>query len=214
MRLTELLGVRKYANDDFHSLISKYLVGGGKYHLIGAGSHGVVLDCGEYVTKVWARDNAYTDYVEYCLAHQNNPWLPKFKSVIKTLPTFFIHHREFPDRLNYIKMEKLVPAHAYGTDLFRVFKGIQDPHVRSFTGFKNAVGPELSAEYEKLMRTLLDIKDLGYTLDLTNHMGNVMLRSDQIVLIDPIYSKHDLDINDLFIEPVYLGHAPNRQVKR
>lgn len=75
---------------------------------LGHGQSGVALTDGETVYKFWFKDSSYEKFVECALAHQSNPFFPKFKSKIKTLPNF-IKINTHPGDIRYVKMEMLQP---------------------------------------------------------------------------------------------------------
>lgn len=108
-RVDELVGVKKFAQMS-HDDIYKYIeatFGDGEFDALGQGSNGIALGRGGTVYKFWFRDSAYEDFIAYCQEHQDNPFLPKFKSGIKELPAFFLRSLDAPDRIRYIKMERL-----------------------------------------------------------------------------------------------------------
>lgn len=109
--LLELAGVKRFRDMTASEILDYYksLLGGGGRDImvLGRGASGAALQIGNNVYKFWLVDSAYKDFVTYCLAHSNNPFLPRFLSGIKTMPAFFIRHEDAPDNVNYVKMEKL-----------------------------------------------------------------------------------------------------------
>lgn len=115
MKLFELTGVNSQREKDMLQLLKDITGPGSKFVKAGDGHYAQVLshESGT-VYKFWAKDAAYEKFVEFVNKNSNNPHLPKFKSGIKTLTTFFDAPKDFPDKIKYIKMEKLEPI-SHGT---------------------------------------------------------------------------------------------------
>lgn len=239
MRYTEIMelaGVKRFRNMTASNII-KYMkqnFGQGRVELLGKGSAGVAVKIGNVVYKFWMVDSAYTDFVNYCLQHQNNPFLPKFLSNIKKTPAFFIRHADAPDYVNYIKMEELgsnmnidaldyefkfnlpeeITANRkqYGdpssitmeevAERIKYMKESDNPLQDFVDGFSNKEityqVDQMSKELRLMVQTLCDIRNLGHEIDL--HEDNIMWRGNQMVILDPIYSYGDHDINSNFKE--------------
>lgn len=109
MNLAELLGV-KHLYDKSLDAVEKEFTKGSVYKRLGQGATATAFAQGdEYVYKFWLQDTAYEKYVEYCLDNQDNPHIPIFYSDIKNLHSFFTRVENFPDKIRYIKMERLKP---------------------------------------------------------------------------------------------------------
>lgn len=120
--LNELMGVRKFANmssDQILSFVDKNF-GGHDIKFLGQGGYGAAVEIKGAVYKLWIQDSAYQAFVEYSLKNQGNPFLPKFSSGIKSMPAFFMRHPDAPDRVNYVKMEKLSPMKDLRSVWFKV----------------------------------------------------------------------------------------------
>lgn len=74
---------------------------------LGDGANAVALQINGSAYKFWFEDDAYESFIEYVLKNQNNRFLPKLESKIKTLPAFFIRHFNAPDKVKYVKLESL-----------------------------------------------------------------------------------------------------------
>lgn len=109
--LTELLGVKKYADHSVTDLIDILFDGHGKLRAIGAGANGVAVTNGTIVYKLWVHDPPFEAWVEFCRANSSNPALPKYFSKIKSMPIFFKTsdkvRAKAGNRLKYVQMEKL-----------------------------------------------------------------------------------------------------------
>ncbi len=127
MLLTELLGVKKFKDltpPQLVRLLKSELGAASKMRFLGHGTHGVALTDGKVVFKFWLKDDAYEDFVRFCLTNKSNRWLPKFLSPIKTMPAFFKLSDDgragSNNRLKYVKMELLEPWR--GRTDFQIFK--------------------------------------------------------------------------------------------
>lgn len=85
------------------------------------------------------------------------------------------------------------------------FDRLQDSEIPILTQFTNYLSNYhhmkyktdiLGNELTMLINTLWDIKQLGFTLDL--HDENFIMRNDQLVILDPIADKDDLNLNRAF----------------
>lgn len=109
MKLDELLGV-KHLYDKHLNDVLKVFTTGSTYKKLGQGATATAFAQGdEYVYKFWLKDTSYEKYVNYCLDNQDNPHIPVLYSDIKKLHSFFTRVEDFPDKIRYIKMERLKP---------------------------------------------------------------------------------------------------------
>lgn len=225
VRLNELLGARKFADmtaTQILNLLDADDDGNHKFEvkLLGQGATGAAILINDSVYKMWMVDSAYTEFVKYCLTHRGSPFLPKFQSKIKTMPAFFLRHHKAPDRVNFIKMEKLKPLESisaansikikYGTEAHQsvalpfFLMGIEKAYrVKNDDGFEdnvikgcNIANVDDNSEFRDILKIISDMQKFKYNLDL--HTGNWMLRGDQVVLIDPISDSNDGELNELF----------------
>jgi hypothetical protein len=244
-QLDELMGVKKFANMT-HSDIIDYInanFGPGKFEELGSGSNGVALARGDTVYKFWFRDSAYEDFIAYCEKHQNNPFLPKFKSRVKELPAFFTRSIEAPDRIRYIKMERLTAditasiqvtksphdqvknieylCDRMGTLLRSLPVDKLENHYKFFFADEEIDAPvELTDEFKLLIKTMGDLKEMisgtsKHFFDI--HAGNFLVRGSQPVIIDPIANGADLEINNSisdFVEAVFRDDKPFKTASR
>lgn len=130
MFLTELTGIKKLSVKSAKGIIvwlkREFLTGGSRLRVLGHGANGFALTNGKTVFKFWARDSAYEQFVLYAMKNQDNPFLPKFKSRIRTLPrAFSIEDFDAPvQKAKYVKMELLQPFK--GAAVIPMFK---DPEI-------------------------------------------------------------------------------------
>lgn len=116
MKLFELTGIKhlktKSSQDLLDFISHEFKMGRSKLRRLGKGSNAVVLTDGKQAIKFWHRDSAYEKFVEHCLANQNNPFLPKFLSKVKSLPLGINSTDSDGNELTgirYVKMELLQP---------------------------------------------------------------------------------------------------------
>lgn len=211
MKLCELTGVKAHYDKNFDEIDAMFGGKDSKFKSLGGGLFAKVYghDTGD-VYKFWVKDDAYEKYIDYCLKHQDNPFLPKFKSKIKNLTTFFKRPSSFPDKIRYIKMEALKPVEhtsnqmVPGTDttyralinmLLEIidFNGTFDT-VKQMIERMMRKHKVVADSYILLNKKIGFVEDLFDVLsDLTKHVGkindlhegNIMLRGDQLVLTDP-----------------------------
>ena len=108
--LLELNGVKRYRDMTKDRFLSHIIntQKGQEIKFLGSGSYGCAIKIRDQVYKLWQLDSAYTDFVNYALQHQSNPFLPKFDPAgIKQMRAFFLQVPGSPEYINYIKMEEL-----------------------------------------------------------------------------------------------------------
>lgn len=130
MRVDELTGIKHLRNLAPQQVIdwlqTEFDAGRSKLRPLGRGSNGVALTNGTDVFKFWMFDSAYESFVEFCLKNQDNPYLPKFHSKIRTLPRIFNSIEAWnyegnpidASKVKYVKMEMLEPFKHPGFTLF------------------------------------------------------------------------------------------------
>lgn len=112
LRLDELSGVNKRLTqlspeEAVEFIKSEFAAGKTKLRPLGKGALGVALTNGTDVFKFWYQDGAYERYANFCIGN-DSPWLPKFKSKVRTLPRFIKIDGNKAD-IRYVKMELLQP---------------------------------------------------------------------------------------------------------
>src|ERR1035437_538722 len=111
MKLLELVGVHAQREKDMIQLL-KDIRGesSSKFKIAGEGVFAQVLSHENgMIYKFWAKDSAYENFIGFVEKNQDNKHLPKLKSKIKELKSFFKKPDDFPDKVKYVKMEKLDP---------------------------------------------------------------------------------------------------------
>ena len=111
LRLDELSGTKRLSSmspaEAVEFVKTEFAAGKTKLRPLGKGALGVALTNGTDVFKFWYQDSAYEKYANFCIAN-NSPWLPKFKSKVRTLPKF-IKIGDSAKSIHYVKMELLGP---------------------------------------------------------------------------------------------------------
>lgn len=148
---------------------------------LGKGAFGEVYEKEGYpwVFKLFHGDPAYLDFLNYAIAHQGNPHLPK----IKGKPF------KIDDKTYAVRMEKLYPwtekfevnagDNMSLADTLRWWRPPVTPNQETFLKSHNAAGliPVLN-QLAELCRSK------NYGLDI--HSGNIMRRGTHLVIIDPL----------------------------
>lgn len=226
MQLLELVGVKKYYDKNLDGIVDLFAQ---KHKVIGGGMFSIVFDAdADTIYKFWIKDPGYEKFVNYCIKNKSNPYLPKFKSPIKTISTFFERPADFPDKIKYIKMEKLSPytdEHRIGiSDWDKMVQLIADvmyindfdvdqtmDFIKTESPRGRKCSPEELKEVRKVARILFDLGKLvsNPANDIDLHRGNFMFRSNQFVIIDPIAEVSDRH----YMEELY-GYIDDKSIKR
>jgi hypothetical protein len=221
MKLNELVGVKKFIGMNSTEVLDFLKNTQGKLKPLGSGANAAALTDGTDVYKFWLIDSAYDKFIKYVQANQQNPFLPKLKSAVKTIPAFFLRHKNAPDKIKYIKMEKLSPVEYVSSYYYSVSPGFEEklniydaidaiealPRRASFAevleNLKNSISKKpftINEDAVAFLKTMYEIYALvggGAYIDF--HDGNFMLRGDQLVFLDPLANGDDVDLNDQFL---------------
>ncbi len=109
MKLYELIGVKKHHEKSREELV-RFLDKFTPLKRKGNGLFAEVFEKDGTIYKFWGKDSSYDAFIDYCAkATTYSDNLPKFLSKKKQLTAFHKRSRHAPDKLNYIKMEKLEP---------------------------------------------------------------------------------------------------------
>ena len=121
-----------------------------------------------YVLKLFQKDDGYITWYNFCKKNQDNPYIPKFRgNLVKITPGWYA-----------ARIEKLQPAN------IEQFSKIQ-PYIDKEMSIQALDQPEELKPYIKKIRDFLYREDrLGLVIDLP--VDNIMMRSNQIVIIDPL----------------------------
>jgi hypothetical protein len=158
---------------------------------VGDGKYGTVFVNSKYpyAVKVFMKDTAYLKFIQFVLKNQSNPYVPKIRGKVVKINDMFMA----------IRMEKLSPSHTIGKDiaLKEFVEMIQDPEY-FLQGKLNLITIHNEDKHAiNLCKFLLANENL---LDI--HLGNIMMRRNQPVLIDPLYNwykgaQFTMDPNDI-----------------
>jgi hypothetical protein len=187
MLIKELYGVKAHKQEWPVLTTNKYLDANNLknymqklgFSYVNGGLYSEVFTDNKNIVKIF-RDNdfAYRDFIKYCNENRNNPALPKFKGKAVRLTS----------NVRMIRMEILSPVPSNYSDDYRVimnyYYGIYS-YYTSGSGRYPIKLTDLSRPMRIFMITLKDLRDYNkdYFMDL--HQGNVMMRGDQPVIIDP-----------------------------
>ncbi len=168
-------------HNQLDDMLSKY-----GYVGLGQGAHGSVYENPntKKVIKVFSRDSHYIEWIKFARAHQDNPWVPKFRSNLISLKKLanpgWLH--ETPADVYAVALEKLTPLSS------------DDPFPYQFIVFvRNYKTPTWDPPPAKF-RDLLEDSQFLEVVDFlqANIKGfdivreNIMLRGDQLVITDPL----------------------------
>jgi hypothetical protein len=228
LKLFELVGVKSLADKKMDDLLRDITGSGSKFSKIGDGHYAQVLSHQNgTVYKFWAKDSAYETFVDFVEKNSSNLHLPKFKSGIKTLTTFFDVPEGFPKKIKYIKMEKLEPI-SHGTRFpgpgsFLYLTDVIDAIVFSIENGESddQLIAQLSEDNERdLEKPVVDhILSLHETIKkllkypgmkkFNNdfHSGNLMFRgtgtNKTIVITDPVSGDEDYKFNKQLMQVLH-----------
>jgi hypothetical protein len=151
----------------------KYMLDNGFKHL-GTGSYGSAYIHPTYpwVLKIFTHDPAFLQYIKYIRLHQSNPNVPK-----TTGPIIRINKNTFVIRLE--KLEPIVGKNL--SDLMAVIKPLF--YARELTTDQKEF---LLQHYPGIFEIIDDMDKLPSQPELDLHKGNVLLRNNTPVILDPI----------------------------
>lgn len=134
------------------------------FSLLGSGKYASVYGNPkyDYVLKVFMKDSAYLKWIEFVQKNKGNPYVPKVKGkVVKITPTFYA-----------IRLEKL-SKYTSGGQFMKDFSAWQKDN--SFKSSDQNIQDIL--DYFGKHKKLLDL-----------HGENMMMRGNQLVIVDPLYN--------------------------
>lgn len=143
------------------------------FKLLGAGKYASVFGNPKYpfVIKVFMKDAAFLKWMQFCKDNPTNPYCPKIKGKISKLSDLFFA----------VRIEKLTPTKMEAYDRFN-------------QALKSGKSDDKSlqdvVDYLNSNKNLLDI-----------HSENVMMRGEQLVVIDPFYNWFDVKASKYTIDP-------------
>lgn len=193
MRINELVGYKqnpamKAAQDfsderwgDSNTAINKFIDSlkkmGYELEHMGSGMYANVFKRPNdpYVIKIFSQDTGYLKYVQYCLQHQDNPHVPKFRGKIIRISgdTYAVRIEVLQPYQQGINYEADYAAHQliqYDT----MFGGL-------------AQHPDIEAYSPELKQLFVDLANLFGATTLTDlHKTNIMMRGNTLVITDPV----------------------------
>lgn len=216
MKLFELIGVKKFHNLSLDELVQLYSKKFNKK--IASSSSAIVFEYSPTeIVKFWINDPAYKSFLDLVIADNGNENLPKLKSKIKTITAFHKRISQYPEKINYVVIEKLIPVKdslkiktSTGTTSLKNLLQDITKVIESDNKFDYSI---IDNQYHNFIKTLIEIgkklKSMGYELDL--YSENIMKRSNgTLVISDPIYDNNSVisntDIN-IFNDPSNLDFA-------
>lgn len=186
----QLQGVKKYHNltwDELKLELKKYGI-----NSIGIGGFGEVFHKTgwDHVVKVFEKDNAYLEYVNFCIQNPNNPHYPKFIKKTMNMHQFHTRMGQSSKMMQIVKIELLQPLldEWYSDNL-------QDLYVQYKKQIRQLNDNQMDAQLDKYNKPQL--KSLLISIDrIIQHLpkyhldiwfDNIMQREDgTIVLSDPV----------------------------
>lgn len=216
MKLDELLGVKKFYDFDLEQVLKSMK----NYKEEGRGTFSVVMGSGNEVIKFWISDSAYDAFINYVIANPSK-YFPKLLSKPKNLSAFFRRPENFPDKIKYVRMEKLSYKRSdveagiiqmifddlkfcrNQKELDFLISNTQKPTDKYPSKSKEILKsmikdiPEFYREMYKMIKDL--VREKGNRLDI--HDFNMGYRPNgELVIIDPIYNTKSLDdLDHIFI---------------
>ena len=129
-----------------------------------------------YVIKIFVKDPGYLKYVQYCLKHQDNPHVPRFRGGLISL-----------DNNSYaVRIERLESFQGNkDQDLARIGNEITKGYQVFSQLVSNATIQEYSPQLHQLFRDLASLFGGSRYTDLT--ANNIMVRGGKtLVITDPV----------------------------
>jgi len=117
-----------------------------------------------YALKIFMKDSAYLRWIDFAKKNQKNPFVPKIRGkVVKITPVIYAIRLEKLDRYSYGGGKKFMSEYA---------RWAKDKNYKSSD-------PDIQAVLEEFAKnkSLLDL-----------HGENMMMRGNQLVIIDPYYN--------------------------
>lgn len=149
------------------------------YKHLGSGLYSRVYGKDGHAIKVCIGDDAYNDYLQYVLANQDNPTFPKVYDVkrfknVKRRETVVWNWDTGLD-VTVVTMEKL-----------KKLKPQKQRHISHHFDIRwnRVFAKPKDKQEERMFDVLHALQKEGHSIDM--HPGNVMLRGDQPVIVDPV----------------------------
>ena len=175
-----------YFNSDQYNLqdaiADKMLAHGFSY--AGEGSFSTVFVNPDYpfALKIFVDDQQYIRWFNFCKQHQNNPFVPKLRGrVVRVIPDAGVYAARI-EKLEEYEGEDVNPdSQFFISMLMKVYD-------KTSSSFSKKIKWEKFTGYNDHIDTIIAELSSAPRRTLDTHEGNIMLRGDQAVLIDPYYS--------------------------
>ena len=150
------------------------------FNKVGSGSFGIVYEKPGYpwLFKIFHIDPAYLEFLKWAIKNQSNPYIPKIKGkILKINNDTFAVRMEKLQRFNDTGNEKLELFYNKLLDLgyFGFTDEVRDWFDRNFPGFSDIIDA---------------LKKSKFKIDI--HTGNIMMRGEVPVIIDPLFDPKSL----------------------
>jgi hypothetical protein len=166
---------RKQSLDTFMDFLDEH-----GFKKLGRGSFGLVFEKSDYpwVFKIFTTDSAYLSYVKWAIANQSNPNVPKFKGkLIKVNNDTYAIRMEKLTEFKYSSYQIGHPMRRLH-DLITAYAGVYNVGKDDLKWLKNTY-PGICAIVSQYK------KNPDFKFDM--HAGNIMMRGNIPVIVDPIY---------------------------
>jgi len=143
----------------------------------GEGLYGEVYSNGPYVAKIFdLLDTCFLEFIHFCRARKNNPFLPKFSRPTKVISDRGESYLVFSETLIPVADEERPLLTQTKRDLHQLH------HDLDHDMFK-----KIESEYPGLLQTLIDLQKHFKRKNCAwdTHENNYMKRGDQLVITDP-----------------------------
>lgn len=181
---TELLEVTimRPSEESYFDVIDAF-VSKHKLEVDGGGHADIYMPLGKpYVWRAWTKDLGYESFLKYIERNSSNPHLPKVLSRVREEP---IKHKGVPHNvtLKFVKLERLTPLR--DGELHSLLRAIQGSNQEFIEQRVPAVWRNVISRHKSFFATVRDLIERG--ADDIGH-GNVMMRGEVPVIIDPVHS--------------------------
>lgn len=147
---------------------------------VGEGSFAAVYEKAGYpwVFKVFNGDPAYMHFLKYAMKHQDNPHLPKIRGVMKVDNNTYV-----------VRMENLTNVKLGQEPVTTLLKKLNN--MDTYGDISERDVEWIKSNFPKIHEFFMDFPLAGYEYDI--HSGNIMLRGNTVVIVDPLYDWHGIE---------------------
>lgn len=214
MKLYELKGIKSYQYATGDQLMMRLKANGVFTKALGKGSYAIAIELsnGE-VLKVWAKDEAYEKYIEYCIKNKSNKYLLKTYGKIQEF-VMKNSHTDNTENMKFIRIEKLeIPQSLKPFGYTMSDKDECEDFLYRFGNYTTHSAPigddtynRFRLDSEKGSTKFLEFVNAAYKiahdlrklkLDIDFSLANFGFRGDQVVFMDPVS-----DLNSRLIKTI------------